>query len=415
MGLSKDNVNLIKNTSALSLIQLSNYIFPLLLIPYLSRTLGLEKYGIVALGLGLAQLAFILTDYGFNLSATYKIAKADQDKFVINKVISSVFLCKIGLVFLVVLFLSLFISIDDKYQSSHSFFLLMIIPIIGQAFQPVFFFQGLERMVVISIITSIGRTFYLLSTVVFVTVPDDYVLVGITNGISHLIIAGIEIYILLRMGYGFLWPGKAQIKTTFFESTPFFWGRAAAAIYSAGGTIFLGFCANPIQVGLYSAAEQLYRGALSLIVPIHQALYPYMVRTRNINVFKKIISAATALSCIGVLIGIYIAPWIIKFIFGKEFFESESILIVFMVAFVFVIPSGLLGFPFLAALGDAKTANRSIMYGGLLQVFLLSVCYLMSWVSALQVAVCVLIVEMMILSIRIIASHTLQKKLNLSN
>ncbi|WP_240354361.1 oligosaccharide flippase family protein [Pectobacterium brasiliense] len=415
MGLSRDNINLIKNTSALSLIQLSNYIFPLLLIPYLSRVLGLEKYGIVAFGLGLTQLSIILTDYGFNLSATYKIAKANQNKILINKIISSVFLCKIGLVSLATFFLFIFVFIDNKYTDYHLFFLLMIIPIIGQAFQPIFFFQGLERMVIISIITSIGRTFYLLATLIFVTSPEDYIWVSVTNGVSHVIIAGIEIYILLRMGYGFLWPDKADIKITFSESTPFFWGRAAAAIYSAGGTIFLGFFANSAQVGLYSAAEQLYRGAVSLIVPIHQALYPYMIRTRNIIIFKKIIYASTILSCIGVIIGIYITPWIIKIIFGKEFFESASILVVFMITFAFVIPSGLLGFPFLAALGDPKTANRSIIYGGLLQLFLLGMCYLFWWVNALQVAICVLIVEMMILCIRMIASHTLSKKLNLSS
>ncbi|WP_233977922.1 oligosaccharide flippase family protein, partial [Pectobacterium versatile] len=71
-------------------------------------------------------------------------------------------------------------------------------------------------------------------------------------------------------------------------------------IYTAGGTVFLGFFSNPIQVGLYSAAEQLYRGALSLIVPLNQALYPYMIRTRNILVFKKIIIATTVISFIGV-------------------------------------------------------------------------------------------------------------------
>ncbi|URG51616.1 oligosaccharide flippase family protein [Pectobacterium quasiaquaticum] len=412
MSFSKDNIDLIKNTSALSLIQLSNYIFPLLLIPYLSRVLGLEKYGVVAFGLGLAQLSVILTDYGFNLSATYKIAKENKNKIVVNKIISSVFLCKIGLVLLAIFLLFIFIFIDDKYKDYHLFFLLMIIPIIGQAFQPVFFFQGLERMVVISIITSIGRTFYLLATLIFVTSPEDYIWVSVTNGFSHLIIAGIEIYILYRMGYSFLWPDKNNIKVTFSESTPFFWGRSAAAIYTAGGTVFLGFFSNPIQVGLYSAAEQLYRGALSLIVPLNQALYPYMIRTRNILVFKKIIIATTVISFIGVGLCILIAPWIIDVIFGKQFVGSTSTLIIFMIVSLFVLPSSLLGFPFLAALGDSKTANGSIIYGGILHLFLLMTCYLFDWISALQVVFCILVVEFVILTIRIIAALKLHKKLS---
>ncbi|MEH0876411.1 oligosaccharide flippase family protein [Pectobacterium cacticida] len=405
---------LLKNVSALGLVQIGNYIFPLLLIPYLSRVLGVEIYGVVAMGLGLSQLAFILTDYGFNLSATYLIAKDNKNKNFINKIMSSVFLCKLGLLAIAIFFLFMFIFFDGKYADYHVFFWFITLPIIGQAFQPVWLFQGLEKMVILSIITSIGRTIYLFSTLILVKDVDDYLWVAITNGLSQICIALIEIFLLFRMGYRFVWVKACEVKSVFIESTPFFWGRSAAAIYTAGGTVFLGLFSNSIQAGLYSAAEQLYKGALSLLAPLHQALYPYMARTHNVQLFMRILAFAVLGNLFAVSIGMYVSPWIVQMAFGAGFSDSSITLTLFMIVFLFVLPSSLLGFPFLAALGDSRTANMSIIYGGVIQLCLLGVCYFIGWINAIQMVFCIMIVEMIVLIIRSMAAYNLYKKYNVN-
>lgn len=99
--ISSGTKRLAANTGALFL-QLANYILPFLLIPFLTRTLGVSLYGVVAFGLAIVQLACIFTDFGFSLSATRQIATCSHDKILVKKIVGAVHVCKLLLLIFVV-------------------------------------------------------------------------------------------------------------------------------------------------------------------------------------------------------------------------------------------------------------------------------------------------------------------------
>jgi PST family polysaccharide transporter len=388
------------NARSLLIIQVANQVLPLFLIPYLARALGAETYGVVSYGLSIVAIATILTDYGFNLSATLQISKLRDDVAQVNKLIGAIFACKVMLSVAACSVVVAYALLTTKYAHHTRYLLLLVIPVIAQAFQPVWFFQGIEKMGYIAWFTLVSRLLYVVFVFAFVTKPADYYLLSLVNGISQFLALGLSLMFMVKERFYPRWPGISYCIATFKSSTPFFWSRAAVSTYTAGGALFLGLYGMPLQVAYYAAAEQLYKGAQSLFAPLAQALYPNLARTKNFHLLFSVLKG-TLLVCIGGLVfGVFAGKWTIALLFGKTFGGSYVVLLVFLVTLIVNTPSVLLGYPLLGALGQAGKANRSVVIAGLLQIVLLCICFTLGWTQALQIAVTVLVVETIVLMLR---------------
>lgn len=387
------------NAGALFLVQVANYLLPLVLAPYLTRKLGITEYGVVALSLSIIQISGILTDFGFTISATYLVAKANSAEE-IKKITGAVYTCKALLLIPALIFIFIFPITSAKYIEHKELFWITSISVVGIALQPTWLFQGLEKMKIITSYTVLARLSLILLTISLVNSEGDGWVFTACNGISQSASAIACILFLRKKKLTPTWESWNYTLDILKKSSEFFWSRAAVGTYGAGAIFVLGFISTPAQIAYYSVAEQFYRGAISLYSPITQALYPHMAKHRDLENFKRILILSMATGALGIFIGIYFGNTLIISIFGSTYAPAHSVLVIFMLSLTAAIPSIIIGYPLLGAFGHSKVANYSVIYAGLVQILLIILCAKTGHNKATDIAMTVFLSELFTLMYR---------------
>ena len=84
-----DKKNLMNNTISLYIMNIVKLIFPLFTLPYLTRVLSTQTYGVVTYVKSLIVYVQLFLDFGFLLSATKNIVMAKGVKNKINSIIGN--------------------------------------------------------------------------------------------------------------------------------------------------------------------------------------------------------------------------------------------------------------------------------------------------------------------------------------
>lgn len=268
-----------KNASWLYLLQLSNYVIPLISVPYLVRVLGPSSYGEVGFCQGLASYLAIGVNYGFDLSATRDISAARSDPSQVSRISSAVWIAKVLLLVLSFTMLLVLAVTVVKVREQLALMVVLFGIVIGNALFPVWLFQGLERMGFISVSSLVTRLLATVAIFIFIKSSTDSLRYGMILSLQWLLMGVIGVFLAgWRLN---VYPGTApwkQVKKVVKDGAAVFSSRALGGVYSAGNPFLLGLLASPATVGYYVAAEKLVRVAVGSFDPLTQALYPSLSR-----------------------------------------------------------------------------------------------------------------------------------------
>lgn len=397
-----------RNAAALGVMQIANYAVPLLLLPFLTRQLGMEAFGMVAITLAAIQLAFVLTDYGFSLSATYSISTNRENTDFVNQKISAIFGAKALLVSLLAVALIIASQTVPSLQAYTTYIIAAFIAICAQAFQPIWLFQGIERMKNITLYTVLTKVLYAILVLQLIRSPEDAVTVIYCWSAAQVIGLLASLYFMYSAGYRVSWPSLQTVRHEFVDGAQFFWSRLAVAVYTSASTLVVG-SQSAAQAAQFAVCEQIYKAGQNVTSPINNAMFPYMAKNKDWKIFYKILFIAGITMTTGCLVLAYYATPLLTILFGDEYGTATPVLLIFLCTTIINYFGVTFGYSAFSALGRVEIANISVIVGAIIHAATLYLIYTNIEITAITVALSILITESIVMCIRIITLILIKK------
>jgi len=374
---NKNNKKLAENFFSLSILQGLNYLLPLITLPYLVRVLGPSKYGLISFVQSFIQYFIVLTDYGFNLSATRMISLNKDNKHSISKIFSSVITIKILLLSISFLILLTITSTLTKFNQNFILYIYAFGIVIGYSLFPVWFFQGIEKMKYITLVNIIIKGIFTIAIFIFIKESNNYPLVLIINSFGYIIGGITSIIIVLRIfGTKYEIPKLGEIKYQLKEGWHIFISTISVSIYTNSNIFILGLFTDNTTVGYYTGAQKIINAIISLLNPVSQTVYPHINQLRDkseieaikfIRKLLKLLSSSTLL--ISIILYIF-SNKIILLVLGNDY--TASILVFKIMSFLpFIIAlSNVFGIQTMLTFNFKKEFSRILIVGSILDLLL---------------------------------------------
>lgn len=354
---------LVSNTMFLYLMRICNYVFPLITMPYLTRILGVERYGLYSWGNAVMNYFRLIIDFGFVIIGIELVAKYQNDKRELGKLIWGITILKLILFMGVLLVFFSLILFVPKFKENFVFLGLFMLPLLVNIGNIDYVFQGLEKMQFIAYRTLITKTIFTVLVFVFVRNSSDYMKVPLLTFVGDFFVVMFMWHnLILHEGIHLIRETASRIFLIFKQSVLFFISRCAGAIWSSGNIVFLGLLGGDAAVAQYSLAYSLICVLQNLITPIADSAYPYMVKSQNYKIVFTIIKFVEPVIIICSVIAIFVSTPVITIVFGAEYNISPRLFNIMLGIVIVTLPSCMLGFPAFSAFEVSEKANLAVIY-----------------------------------------------------
>ena len=369
-----------RNTLALLGVQVANMLLPLVTLPYLLRVLGVEQFGVFAFCQALLAYCVVLVDYGFNLSATQRVAQNQGQFETINLIFWSVQVVKLLLTLAVLSLLGFLMWIVPPFQAVWPVILSSTPVILGSLLFPQWLFQGLERMGFVATSVMFARALTIPLIFLCVNNSNDTWLAALIQSsgtvFSGLLACGL---IWRQRLIGWVLPKWEDVHQALIDGWHIFMSTAAISLYTTINPVLLGMLTNNTVVGLFSATDKIRIACQSVISPLSTAVYPRVGalmatnRQAGLLLVRKLLLIQGGLTLFISLAMWSLAPWIVLVVMGQQFEAAVSVLRV-MAPLPFLIGlSNVFGIQTMLPLGLKKSFSRIVVLSGIINISLILV------------------------------------------
>lgn len=367
--------------------QFFNLIIPLLVFPFLVKTLGLELFGLYSITYAGVIFCFMFCDYGFNFSGSKYIAINRFDLQKRDEAFSTIITLKILISILISILWTFFVLYDPRFENNTFFGILFIGMILGNAINLQWFFQGIEQLGWYSTINSSVKLLSNISILFLVKSAKEMYLIPLIYSVAFLLTGIMTLFVVrysVKAKFHFLSLKSFQLFLK--DGLDYFVTISTTSLVFNGTIIILSFFEkNILIIGAFSALDRIIKILVSVYVPYSTAIYP-----RNMAKFQignqegkqsvlKYGAIALGFSIVCIVLICLLSDTILGFLNPHLIIYSKWLQL-FSGWLFFIILNNLIGYHFLNGLNkSAIFRNINIIYTFITVSLMVLGCYLYSF------------------------------------
>lgn len=401
----KDNKNELVDALYLMLLQGVNQLLPLFVMPYLMIKLGASGYGYVGFSLSVIQYLVLVVDFGFNLSATKRIAQVKDDDKEKNRIFWNVVAAKSLLLLISSLVLGLLLLVVPTFQLYSKAILATWPMVIGNTFTFMWFFQGIGKVRMFSVMNTLSKVLVLPLIFLFIKQTDDFVLAAFLQALVFVSTAVISnAYIYQKHLVRWIAPSRKGIRKELNESFPLFLSTASTSVYTQLVVIILGFYCTTEEMGRYTSADRIMRALCFLLyVPLNQVFFPKIsslairCKEQALMLFRQVRIIVVSVMLVAGLSLFFGGP-LLPYVLGQDYSGIQDYLYIMAIAPIAIGIGGVYGQMGLVALGNKETSKafRNV-YVIAAACSIVMMCVLTPWLKGLGASIVVTLTEVLVM------------------
>jgi PST family polysaccharide transporter len=260
-----------------------NAVVPLLVVPHIVKTIGLENFGLIAVALGVANYLSLVVQFVFHLTGPTKLAVCDEQTH--RRVVLECMLARGLLLSVVYAFLFFFLLSAPMFTGDeiHKSLLLILMPLVG-FFNFAWYLQYRDRFAVMVLGSGVGAIASGVLAFKIMQPQEEHVLVWASLA---LVIAPLLANLTSFLATCWVIPrGKLlmplQPLKLIQHGRELFMSQFVSMGYTASGVIVISVLAGTTSAGYYAVIERLMNVVSGGMQLLHTAAYPRLTKAYHL-------------------------------------------------------------------------------------------------------------------------------------
>ncbi len=286
----RNNKKIIENYFFMTLLLVLNSYFALLIYPYLIKTLGKESYGIYVYGFTIASFFTTFVSFGFDMTGLRSISKVPfsvRDK---SFILSKVFTAKLYLEFISIGIFAILVNVIPLWRENSLIYWICFSTTLVNIFLPVWYFQGIQKMKIVTIIQLLLKIASLPFIFYYVKTSSDILIYSIISSIVSVIGSFVAFAYIIRIDKLRLSiiPFKETLSYT-KESLYFFYSNVGSTIKTQSLNLIIGSYFGMGDLAIYDLAQKIISIPMMILMNVNRAIFPKIAANFNIITIKRIL------------------------------------------------------------------------------------------------------------------------------